>query len=122
MKLPTDKATLISATGGDMRSISYTPQAPDNRAQRDVHGNCERSEQCRAVPVVVRYLEVLGKYYICHACSYQNAFRSALEGFDTREQAEEYARAQGCTVERHRDDQLQADAFPPLTAFGGQGE
>lgn len=59
------------------------------------------------MPVVIRFIEVFCLYYICHAGSYQNAFRSSVNGFATRAEAERFAAEQNCTVERHDHDPLQ---------------
>jgi len=59
------------------------------------------------MPVVIRYIEVLGKYYIAHAASYQSAFRDSVNGFSTRAQAKAFAESNGCDVQRHAFDPLQ---------------
>lgn len=54
--------------------------------------------------VVVRFLEVPGKFYIAHAASYQAAFKP---GFDTRQDAITFALANGGNVLHHAYDALQ---------------
>lgn len=64
------------------------------------------ADKNRDIPVVIRFHS--GKFYICHAKSYQNAFRSSVNGFDTREEAEEFAENHDCEVHWHDYDILQS--------------
>ena len=57
--------------------------------------------------VVIRYFAIFSNYGICHAKSYQNAFGSSVNKFETREQAIEFCDRNGCKVELHTDDPLQ---------------
>lgn len=57
--------------------------------------------------VVVRWIHLFSKWYICHAASYQNAFRAESNGYAEREDAVNFARQRGCEVVFHEHDQLQ---------------
>jgi hypothetical protein len=59
--------------------------------------------------MVIRFIGIFNKYYLCHAASYQNAFSSSMNGFATRAEAEKFATDRGVTVVRHSTDQLQID-------------
>lgn len=61
-----------------------------------------------ALNVVIRFIDVFGQWCICHAESYQNAFRASVKGFKTRSEAVSFAEKSGCTVVFHDFDQLQA--------------
>lgn len=61
----------------------------------------------RKTKVVIRMLAIFKKWYICHATSYQNAFSSDVNGFDTRQEAYDYAISNGCKVMYHPNDQFQ---------------
>lgn len=56
---------------------------------------------------VVRFISIFSKWFICHAESYQNAFGSEVNGFETRQEAVVFAESQGCVVEVHLFDRLQ---------------
>lgn len=58
------------------------------------------------IQVVIRFIPTFQKYYICHAQSYQNVFRSL--SFEERHLAIAYAEKHGCDVVFHEGDQLQA--------------
>jgi len=59
------------------------------------------------IPVVIRWV---GNHWgICHAKSYQNAFRNSINNFSTRADAVRFSEANGCTVERHSYDRLQEE-------------
>ncbi|MGF6604608.1 hypothetical protein P3T23_009364 [Paraburkholderia sp. GAS448] len=62
----------------------------------------------REVPVVARYVDMDRKWYLCHAASYQNAFRKEVNGFGTRGEAVRFAEQAGCAIEYHECDQLHA--------------
>ena len=57
--------------------------------------------------VAIRFIPQTGKWHICHAKSYQNAFRSSSNGFATRDDAAIFATQQNCIIELHQHDQLQ---------------
>lgn len=57
--------------------------------------------------VVVRYFSGEGKWFICHAKSYQNAFRKGVNGFKTRDNAVRFAENNKCQVTWHYFDILQ---------------
>ena len=62
-------------------------------------------EPAKEVPVVVRWF---GDFWaICHARSYQNAFRNRYNQFKTRGEAVEFAEDNDCVVEKHGHDALQ---------------
>lgn len=63
------------------------------------------SEGERDTPVVIRYIQ--GKWWIAHAASYQNAFSSSVNGFETRDEAVQFAEDNDCEVFRHEHDQAQ---------------
>lgn len=59
----------------------------------------------RKTPVVARWF---GDFWaICHAKTYQNAFRNNINHFNTRGEAVEFAENHGCIVEKHSYDRLQ---------------
>lgn len=62
------------------------------------------ADEVRDIPVVVRYIQ--GKWRIAHALSYQNAFANSVNGFETREDAVEFAEDHDCEVFYHEYDQL----------------
>lgn len=55
--------------------------------------------------LVIRYQAIFRKWYLCHADTYQGAFRP---GFETREQAKAFATDKGCQIVYHPKDRLQA--------------
>lgn len=59
------------------------------------------------IKVVIRYLAVFEKWFICHEKSYQNAFRRDYNGFETREKAVKFAQENGTEVVFHEHDRLQ---------------
>lgn len=59
------------------------------------------------IKVVIRYFDFSDDWSICHAKSYQNAFRSSINSFATREDAAKFAKQNGCIVEYHEHDPLQ---------------
>lgn len=65
------------------------------------------SSEGNGMKVVIRWIPTFCRWYICHAASYQNAFRKGANGYTTREDAANFARQQGCEVEFHEHDQLQ---------------
>lgn len=65
------------------------------------------ADKGNGMKVVVRWIPVLGRWYICHAATYQNAYRKESNGYATRTLAIQFARQQGCEVEFHERDQLQ---------------
>ena len=62
------------------------------------------------IPVVIRFIEIFNKWHICHAKSYQSAFRF---GFITHDDAITYCEQNG-TVEvvYHSYDKLQDINYP----------
>lgn len=58
-------------------------------------------------PVVIRCLDIFGKWYICHANSYQSAFGCKVNGFCARGDAVEFAEKHDCEVVFHEHDSLQ---------------
>lgn len=60
------------------------------------------------IPVVIRFIGLFGKWYICHERSYQNAFSRDVNGYDNRSEAVEFAESNGCEVIFHDFDELQA--------------
>ena len=63
------------------------------------------ADERRDIPVVVRWF---GDHWgICHARSYQNAFRNTVNSFKTRGDAVEFAEDHDCVVEKHGHDRLQ---------------
>ena len=63
------------------------------------------ADEHRDTPVVVR---CFGEFWgICHAKSYQNAFSSSFNQFETRGEAVRYAEDYDCVVEKHSNDPLQ---------------
>jgi hypothetical protein len=63
--------------------------------------------------VVVRYVEVLGLWYVCHARSYQNAIPATCNGRDTRRAAEILAGEYGFEVVLHLNDPAQYETPTP---------
>ena len=59
------------------------------------------------IPVVIRYEPLMGKWYIVHEASYQNAFSRGQNGYATRDEAEAFAEANGCKVKVNADDPRQ---------------
>ncbi|MFG1487615.1 helix-turn-helix transcriptional regulator [Oceanospirillum sp. HFRX-1_2] len=57
--------------------------------------------------LVVRSCWLDGKFYLCHAASYQNAFHSPPNGFITRAEAEKFARDKGFKISYDHLDPLQ---------------
>lgn len=55
--------------------------------------------------VVIRH--VAGRWYVCHARSYQNAIGSGINGTATRDEAVKLAESFGFRVVHHENDQLQ---------------
>lgn len=49
----------------------------------------------------------MGKWYIVHEASYQNAFSRGQNGYATRDEAEAFAEANGCKVKVNADDPRQ---------------
>lgn len=49
-------------------------------------------------PVVIKFFEVSSKWSICHKKSGQNAFRKAVNLFDTKQDAIEFAEDNDCVV------------------------
>lgn len=76
-------------------------------ANTRANGFSGKSSEGNDMKVVVRRIPIFGKWYICHAASYQNAFREAFNGYADREDAANFARQQGCKVVFHEHDQLQ---------------
>jgi len=70
-----------------------------------------------SIPVVIRWIGLCSKWFICYPKSYQNAFSSELNGFETRDQAVEFAESHGCVVERHHYDRLQQDDAPTYSIY-----
>lgn len=58
-------------------------------------------------PVVIRWMPQFSLWYICHAQTYQSAFRASLNGFSDRSDAELFAQRNNCSVELHNSDKLQ---------------
>lgn len=56
--------------------------------------------------VVIRRM-LNGRWYVCHAGSYQNAIGSGLNGTATRDEAVKLAESFGFRVVFHEGDQLQ---------------
>lgn len=75
----------------------------------------------RDIPVVIRWIDIFNKWYICHAKSYQNAFRKDVNGFDTRGEAVIFAENHDCNVVFYDTDPLQQE--PSISCqhrdFGG---
>ena len=65
-------------------------------------------DERRDTPVVVRYFSQDKKFYICHEKSYQSAFRNSVNGFDTRQEAIDFAEDHDCEVTWHDYDILQS--------------
>lgn len=64
------------------------------------------ADENRDVPVVIRWF---GNYWgICHAKSYQNAFRASTNKFENREDAVKFAENNDCVVVFHDYNRLQA--------------
>lgn len=59
------------------------------------------------IKVVIRYLAIFEKWFICHEKTYQNAFRPDYNGFETREKAVKFAQENGTEVVFHEHDRLQ---------------
>lgn len=57
--------------------------------------------------LVIRWIPQFGRWYLCHAKSYQNAFGKDVNGFKTRGEAAEFAKSEGCEIEKHEYDPLQ---------------
>lgn len=71
----------------------------------DVEFDIMDADEHRDIPVVIRWF---GEFWaICHAKSYQNAFRNSVNRFNTRGEAVEFAENHDCTVEKHGHDRLQ---------------
>lgn len=66
------------------------------------------SSEGNGMKVVIRWSPLFRKWYICHAASYQNAFRNESNGYADREDAADFARQQGCEVVFYEYDQLQS--------------
>lgn len=60
------------------------------------------------IPVVIRYSDMTNTWGICHAKSYQNAFRNSINKFESRQEAAKFAEDNGCDVRFNDFDQLQA--------------
>ncbi len=74
----------------------------------DIEFGCMHADERRDTPVVIRYVPQLKKWYICHEKSYQNAFRNPVNGFDSREDAFQFAQDHDCAVQWHEFDILQS--------------
>ena len=61
----------------------------------------------RKITVVIRWFDIFGSWGICHANSYQNAFRSSVNDFKQREDAVSFAENNSCVVVQHSYDDLQ---------------
>lgn len=59
------------------------------------------------INVVIRYIDVFKKWYICFASDYKTSFRSSVNGFTSREDAVSFAESYKCIVVFHDDDPLQ---------------
>jgi hypothetical protein len=57
--------------------------------------------------IVIRYIGIFNKWYICHADTYQNAFGNDINGFENRNAAAVFARAKGCKIYYNPNDCLQ---------------
>tara|TARA_R110001599_G_scaffold100770_9_gene258135 strand:+ start:4429 stop:4647 length:219 start_codon:yes stop_codon:yes gene_type:complete len=57
--------------------------------------------------VVIRYLSIFEKWFICHEKSYQSAFSRDYNGFETRDKAVEFAESNDLEVVFHEHDKLQ---------------
>ena len=57
--------------------------------------------------VVIRFVDVFSKWFICHEKSYQNAFRKEGGRFETRKEAVQFAENNNCVVVFHEKDQCQ---------------
>ncbi len=66
-----------------------------------------------ATNVIIKHFPALGyrraHWSICHAQSYQNAFRQSVNMFTSRDKAVEFAESHGCVVQLHLDDALQKE-------------
>lgn len=62
--------------------------------------------------LVARYSPLFQLWYLCHALSYQNAYRSDVNGFKTRQEAVDFAAKEGHEIEHHEYDRQQY--FTPL--------
>lgn len=74
----------------------------------EVEFDSMRQDENRDIAVVIRLIAQDNKFYICHEKSYQNAFRSSVNGFDTRDDAVEFAEDHDCEVKWHDYDILQS--------------
>lgn len=57
--------------------------------------------------VVIRYLAIFERWFICHQKSYQSAFSRDFNGFKTRDMAVEFAEQNDLEVVYHEFDRLQ---------------
>lgn len=57
--------------------------------------------------VVIRYLAIFERWFICHQKSYQSAFSRDFNGFETREKAVAFAEQNDLDVVFHEFDKLQ---------------
>ncbi len=57
------------------------------------------------IPVVIRYIDIYKRWFICYEVNYQNAFRN--EGFASRHEAVRFAQELDCEVIKHDFDELQ---------------
>jgi len=69
-----------------------------------MHMECDEQ---RGVLVVIRSIDLDNKWCICHAKSYQSAFRKEINSFDTHSEAFDFAENNGCTVICQEYDKLQ---------------
>jgi hypothetical protein len=65
------------------------------------------AEVRQETPVVVRWMPALGRWYVCHAGTYQNAIGSNVNGTATRVEGVALAHSFGFDVAFHPRDQLQ---------------
>lgn len=57
--------------------------------------------------LVARYSGSCRLWYLCHARSYQNAYRSGVNGFKSRQEAIVFAEKEGHELEYHEYDPQQ---------------
>ncbi len=77
--------------------IYFTQQAQEDAMKNDL------------TKVVIRFIPILNIWCICHAKSYQSAFGSNVNKFDSRNAAIEFAEKNNCEVIFHSYDQLQQE-------------
>lgn len=61
-----------------------------------------------AMNVVIRYCGLFKEWFICHEKSYQNAFRSSVNGFKDRQDAVRFTVSNSCVLIHHDYDSSQS--------------